>query len=180
MGDLSHHGGNMKYGICVCGLNGCGKTTLARALAEALKFRHMDAEDYYFRESANPYSNARTQEEVRKLLLEDIGSSPRFVYSCVKGDMGDQINSMYDLIVYLEVPAEIRGIRIRQRAAEKFGDRVLPGGDLHEQEEKFFDFAAGRNSAPIEAWIKNMPCRVIRLDGREPVRKNIEKILAVM
>lgn len=170
----------MKYGICVCGLNGCGKTTLARALAEVLQFRHMDAEDYYFTESANPYSHARTQEDVRKLLLDDIGSSPCFVYSCVKGDMGEEINKRYDMIVYLEVPAEIRGIRLRQRAAEKFGERILPGGDLYEQEEKFFAFAAGRSSAPIEEWIKNMPCRVIRLDGREPVRRNIEKILSEM
>ena len=89
--------------------------------------------------------------------------------------MGEEINKRYDMIVYLEVPAEIRGIRLRQRAAEKFGERVLPGGDLYEQEEKFFAFAAGRSSAPIEEWIKNMPCRVIRLDGREPVRRNIEK-----
>ena len=70
----------MKYGICVCRLNGCGKTTLARALAEALKFRHMDAEDYYFRESANPYSNARTQEEVMKKVPVNLSGLRELFY----------------------------------------------------------------------------------------------------
>ena len=38
----------MRCGICLCGLNGCGKTTLAKALAETLGFKHLDIENYYF------------------------------------------------------------------------------------------------------------------------------------
>jgi len=167
----------MQYGICICGLNGSGKTTLARALAEALQFRHMDAEDYYFTESENSYSQARTQDEVRCMVLEDVVNYPCFVYSCVKGDMGEAINSRYNLIVYLKAPKEIRMERIRQRAAEKFGERILPGGDLYEQEETFFAFAAGRTPDPIENWIKTMPCRVICLDGTKQVGDHVKKIL---
>ena len=29
--------------------------------------------------------------------------------------------------------------RVKKRSFQKFGNRMLPGGDLHEQEEKFFD-----------------------------------------
>ena len=167
----------MKYGICVCGLNGSGKTTLAHNLSEKLHIRHMDAEDYYFTQSPNPYSHARIQEEVRRMVLDDIGKYPCFVYSSVKGDMGEEINSRYDLVVYLEVPAEIRMKRIRQRAAERFGDRILPGGDLYEQEEKFFAFAAGRDPAVIESWLETVSCPVLRLDGRDPVPENVSRIL---
>ena len=41
-------------------------------------------------------------------------------------------------MVYLDVPLDMRMKRIRQRAIDKFGDRVLPGGDMYEQEESFF------------------------------------------
>jgi len=34
----------MKCGICVCGLNGSGKATLAGALAKELNFKHIDIE----------------------------------------------------------------------------------------------------------------------------------------
>ena len=35
-------------GILICGLNGCGKSTLGRQLAERLGCRFIDNEDLYF------------------------------------------------------------------------------------------------------------------------------------
>lgn len=175
-------GVHMGRGICICGLNGSGKTTLARALAAALHSRHMDVEDYYFPASdgnGNPYAAARTRDEVEEALLADIRQNPRFVFSAVNGNMRAEITAAYALIVYLEVPAEIRLQRIRARAAERFGARILPGGDMHEQEEKFFAFAAGRQPDTIEAWLDTMPCRVIRLDGTKPIEENVAAILAL-
>ena len=166
----------MKYGICVCGLNGSGKTTLAHALAEELAFKHMDVEDYYFTSADNPYATARTREEVEDLLLADIRQNPRFVFSAVNGNMTDEINGHYDLIIYLEVPLDIRMKRIRQRAVDKFGDKVLPGGAMYEQEEKFFAYAEKRKPDAIEGWLKTVPCRVIRLDGTQPVQENVRRI----
>ena len=170
----------MKYGICVCGLNGSGKTTLARALAEELGFNHMDVEDYYFTSADNPYATARTREEVEELLLTDIRQHPCFVFSAVNGNMTAEINGYYDLIIYLEVPLDIRMKRIRQRAVDKFGDRVLPGGAMYEQEEKFFAYAEKRKPDAIEDWLKTVPCRVLRLDGTQPVQENVRRVRDVV
>ena len=167
----------MKYGICVCGLNGSGKTTLGAALAKKLNFKHMDVENYYFTQSDNPYASARTREEVEELLLEDINENPRFVFSAVNGNMNQEINSRYDLVVYLEVPSEIRIKRIRQRAFDKFGTRVLPGGDMYEQEEEFFAFAEKRTPEKIESWLDMLTCKVLRLDGTADIEENISKIV---
>ena len=49
----------MPRGIIVCGANGSGKSTFGRELARALRYRYMDIEDYYFKESAVPYSEPR-------------------------------------------------------------------------------------------------------------------------
>ncbi len=167
----------MKYGICICGLNGSGKTTLGAALARELNYKHMDVENYYFTSSDNPYASARTREEVEVLLLEDIRQNPSFVFSAVNGNMNHDINSRYDLVVYLEVPQEIRMKRIRQRAVDKFGDRVLPGGDMYEQEEKFFEFAEKRSPDKIEAWLDTLKCRIIRLDGTKAVYDNVNTLI---
>ena len=166
----------MKYGICVCGLNGSGKTTLASALAEELAFKYMDVEDYYFTSADNPYATARTREEVEELLWADIRQNPCFVFSTVNGNMNNDINEYYDLVIYLEVPLDIRMKRIRQRAVDKFGDKVLPGGAMYEQEEKFFAYAEKRKPDAIEDWLKTVQCRVLRLDGTQAVRENVRRI----
>lgn len=167
----------MQYGICICGLNGSGKTTLGAALAERLGYKHMDVEDYYFTRADNPYASARTRDEVEELLLEDIKQNPCFVFSAVNGNMNSEINSCYDLVVYLEVPLELRMKRIRQRAFDKFGDRVLPGGDMYEQEENFFAFAEKRSPEKIEEWLQTLTCRVVKLDGSKPVKDNIKALI---
>ena len=165
-----------KCGICVCGLNGSGKTTLARALAKELNYKHMDAEQYYFSSTDNPYSSSRTREEAERLIREDIQHHPCFVFSSVSGNMTSEIIAHYDLIVYLDVPLEIRMKRIRQRAWDQFGSRILIGGDLYEQEEKFFAFAQSRTPDKIENWLKTVSCKVIRLDGTKPIHENVQTI----
>ncbi len=167
----------MIRGICICGLNGSGKTTLAASLARSLNYKHMDIEDYYFLPSDIPYSHPRTKEEVIPLVLEDMRKNPSFVFSYVKGDMTPEINEKFDLVVYLDVPKDIRIKRIRQRAFDKFGERVLAGGDMYEQEEAFFKMAAKRKPSSIKSWLDTLPCKVLRLDGTKEIKDNVEMIL---
>ena len=170
----------MKCGICVCGLNGSGKTTLAGILAKELNFKHMDVEQYYFTSADNPYSLARTQKEVEKLLLKDIRQNPCFVFSAVNGNVTEEINEYYSLVVYLDVPVDIRMKRIRQRSIDKFGNRVILGGDMYEQEENFFAFAEQRTPDKIENWLKTVSCKIIRLDGTKPIQENVEVIKSLL
>lgn len=168
-------------GIIVCGANGSGKTTLGRALAEALNYRHMDIEDYYFIESEIPYSKSRTRDEVCQLILNDIKQYNNFIISAVNGDMGEEINNMYKLAVYLSVPLDIRLERVKQRAYDKFGNRVLVGGDMYEQEQRFFDYVEFRSAdkaGKTEIWLKTLSCPVIHLDGTKTISENITRLLS--
>ena len=170
----------MKFGICVCGLNGSGKTTLSAALARVLNFKHMDIEQYYFTSTDNPYASSRKREEVERLLLEDIKQNPCFVFSAVNGDMTPKINEKYDFVVYLDVPLDVRMKRIRKRSIDKFGDRVLSGGDMYDQEENFFALAEKRTPDKIENWLKTLSCKFIRLDGTKPIQGNVELIKSLL
>lgn len=57
---------------------------------------------------------------------------------------------------------------------------MLPGGDLYEQEKKFFDFVSSRAENMVEEWVASLSCPVIRVDGTKPVEENLESILEQM
>lgn len=46
----------MGTGIIICGLNGVGKSTLGKALAEKLHFHFIDNEDLYFPKTDTNYT----------------------------------------------------------------------------------------------------------------------------
>ena len=146
----------MSCGIIICGANGSGKTTLGKALAAALGFKHMDIEDYYFLDSDVPYSCSRPRDEMLTLMLDDIEKYGRFVLTAVNGDFGDKIVSLYKMAVYLSAPLELRMERIKKRSFEKFGERMLKGGDMFEQENNFFEFAASRSMTKTEKWLETL------------------------
>lgn len=166
----------MGYGIAIVGANGSGKTVLGRYLADLLGYYHMDIEDYSFKDSTIPYSNPRTKEEVYKLLLADIEKQERFILSAVNCDFGDDINNRYRCVIYMKVPLETRLNRVKQRSLNKYGNRILEGGDMYEQEQNFFKFAASRTMDKTEKWLKTLTCPVICIDGTEPVEVNAKKI----
>ena len=66
--------------------------------------------------------------------------------------------------------------RVKKRSFQKFGNRMLPGGDLHEQEEKFFEFVTSRPESTVEEWIQLLSCSILRIDGTKPVEENVDFI----
>ena len=153
------------HGIIVFGANGSGKTTFGRELARILNFKHMDIEDYCFGKSEIPYTNPRPRENYIDLMLKDIQKYRSFVISTVMGDLGEIIPQYYKLGVYLSAPHELRMERVKQRAYGQFGERIREGGDMYEQEQRFFDFVATRPLFKIDQWAETLTCPVIRVDG---------------
>ena len=169
----------MGTGIQICGLNGCGKSTLGRALAERIGFHFIDNENLYFsRANTNePYINPKSRADVEKLLMKEVSKHPDFIFAAVKGDYGKDIIPMYDYIVLIEAPQNIRAQRVRDRSFRKFGSRMLIGGDLHNQEEAFFRMVDSRQDDYIETWLQTVNCPIIRVDGTKPIEDNIENII---
>lgn len=169
----------MGTGIQICGLNGCGKSTLGRALAERIGFYFIDNENLYFSRTSTdePYMNPKSRKDVERLLMEEVSKHPDFVFAAVKGDYGKEIISKYDYVVMIEVPKNARSQRVRNRSFQKFGNRMLIGGDLHSQEEAFFQMVESRQDDYIENWLQTVKCPVIRVDGTKPIEKNVDHII---
>lgn len=169
----------MGTGILICGLNGAGKSTLGRALAERLGFHFIDNEDLYFPKTDPSYLYAapRMREEVEKLLLHEIKEHENFIFTSVKGDYGAEVVSCFRYAVLVEIPRDLRLQRVRDRSFQKFGDRILPGGDLYEWEEQFFDLVASRAENTVKEWAGTLHCPIIPVDGTNSVEENIAYIL---
>lgn len=168
----------MGTGIIICGLNGAGKSTLGKALAKELGFYFIDNEDLYFPKT-NPhytYDSPRTHKEVEQLLFSKIKAHKNFVFASVKGDYGETIYPFFQYVVLIDVPRDIRVQRVKNRSFQRFGNRMLPGGDLYEQEEKFFDFVKSRAENTVEEWAQSLSCPIIRVDGTKPIEENIKNI----
>lgn len=166
-------------GIIVCGLNGTGKSTLGKVLAEKLNFYFIDIEDLYFppTDSNYIYTSPRTRKEVEKLLLNEVKTYKNFILASVKGDYGKDIYSFIQYAILLEVPKNIRLQRVKNRSFQKFGDRILLGGDLYEQEEKFFRFVESRGENIVKEWVESLICPVIRIDGTKSIDENTNFIM---
>ena len=169
-------------GIVICGLNGTGKSTLGKALAEKLHFHFIDIENLYFPKT-NPnyiYASPRTREDVAERLLCEIRTYKNFILASVKGDYGEELYSFFQCAIMLDVPRDIRLQRVKDRSFQKFGNRMLSGGDLFEQEEKFFRLVESRNEDTVEEWVKSLKCPVIRIDGTKPIDENTNFIMELM
>lgn len=163
-------------GIAIVGGNGSGKSTFGKALADMLGYKHIDVEDYAFRDSAVPYTEHRPVSEMREMIFRDIQKHGDFVLSSVGGDMGEEINALYKTIVYIQAPLDVRMERVKQRTIDRFGNRVLAGGDMYVQEQEFLNFVAVRTLERTDSWVQKAGLPVIYVDGTALVTDTAQQL----
>lgn len=169
----------MGTGIIVCGCNGSGKSTLGKELAKKLNYQFIDIEDVYFPPGNNDYvyDSGRSREEVEKILIDEVKKYDNFVLAAVKGNYGKELTELYKYAVFIKVPKEIRLNRITNRSFQKFGNRMLPGGDLYERENQFFDMASSRTQQDVEEWLESINRPIICVDGEKDIFENVKFII---
>lgn len=187
----------MMNGISLFGLNGSGKSTLAHALAKRIHYFEMDVEDYYFPEQRKsrkwamdndniivtehlgkiPFSIPRTKEEVQNALIKDMQIHHKFIISSVTMNWNEDILSRMDIAFWVQTPLEERLKRIKMREEKRFGERVLPGGDMYIQQMEFREVVENRDPKTLEESAKRLKCPIVVLDGTILVEKNLERIM---
>ena len=70
--------------------------------------------------------------------------------------------------------------RVRNRSFQRFGSRMLPGGDQYEREERFFALVRSREEDTVEKWLRHLSCPVRRVDGTRPVEENVDLITSFL
>ena len=171
----------------VTGAAGSGTTTLGRALAQRLAAPHFDTDDVFWAPTDPPYRRKREPEQRLRLLIELLGERPRWVLSGSLDSWGAPVVPLFDMVVWLDVPTELRLSRLALRERVRYGRAAIaPGGPLHADHLHFLAWAAdydrglhaGRNRHRHEAWLAELSCKVLRLDGSRPTRSLVQEVMA--
>ncbi len=171
--------------IHITGASGSGVTTLGRALADELALPHHDTDDYLWQPTTPPYRKLREAADRLRLMREMFLPRADWVLSGGLDGWGDELVTLFDLVVFLRTPRELRMKRLREREAVHFGaDVVAPGGWLHQETESFLDWAShyedgtreGRSLKSHEAWLATLRCPVLRLDGSRPLAELVADV----
>ena len=104
--------------IHILGASGSGTTTLGRVLAERLQCPHFDTDDYFWLPTDPPYTQKREITLRQEVLMDNLATHESWVLSGSLCGWGDVAIALFDLVIYLWVPCEIRLERLRHREYE--------------------------------------------------------------
>lgn len=174
----------MKNVIHIYGASGSGTSTLGRKICEELGYKFMDTDDYFWLPTNPQYTTKRSTEERLALMKKDISENSNVVISGSLAGWGDELIPLFTLAVRLVTDTEIRIERIKVREKQKFGDRIMPDGDMYEHHMEFLEWAREydtgsvnmRSKAKHDEWQKLLLCKQIVLDGADVLDDNFRKV----
>ena len=179
----------MSKGILLFGAMGVGDTTLGKAVAEKLGYPHIDLDDYHWRwDTEIPYTVFRSREERIESIMAAVSAQPHFVMSGSMWSIRKTFEPFFDLAVFLTAPAKLRAERLCARSIARWGERVLPGGDMYESSQIYRDYRACAEAyeqdirpqacrLQHEQWAEELPCPVLRLNGAGPIAENADLVV---
>lgn len=160
---------------------------MGAALADSLQVPHFDVDDYYWCPTDPPFEQSRPPEE-RLLLLKRALADLPWVLSGSLDDWGAELIQRADLVVFIDTPTLLRLERLRSRELQRYGQRILLGGDMHANHQKFLAWAesyetgsrAGRSRPRHELWLKHLTKPTLRLNGEMTVAELLMNVLTAI
>jgi adenylate kinase family enzyme len=134
--------------INIFGSSGSGSTTLAKAIASEFDYKFIDVDDYLWKKTDPPFTVRNTNEDALTLIQKQLFDQHPAVISGSLVEVGDSLKASIDLFLYINLDRNIRVKRITDREKYRFGDRILPGGDLHMQHLDFLKWVSDYEDNP--------------------------------
>lgn len=164
----------------ITGASGAGVSTLGAALAHTLAVPHHDTDDYYWYPTDPPFREKRPVSERLRLMEEMFLPRPSWVLSGSLDSWSETLVPRFEGVVFVETPTEVRLRRLREREALR-GAQTAAG----EHVGGFLAWAAcyedgtmpGRSRARHEAWLAELPCPVVRVEGTRDVEELVREVL---
>ena len=175
----------MKYKIIhIVGASGSGTSTLGQALEQKYGYKWLDTDNYFWQPTDPPFTKSRSRKERVELLAADIEKHPRCVISGSLGVWGDVFILQFDLVVFIDTPADIRIKRLKTREYERFSERIRKGGDMYEDHISFIEWAKNYDTMEPpercrklhEEWFKKLSCPLLRVDGTRSIDELLKLI----
>ena len=161
----------MKQRIHIFGASGSGTTTIASAVCERLGYKHFDTDSFYWYQTQIPFTEARPIDERLHMMNDDLTNHERWILSGSLAGWGNPLVPMFELVVFVYVPQDIRVERLKKREYERYGDDIKPGGSRYDATKEFIEWAGGYDTGLLtgrsllkhEKWMSELDREVIRI-----------------
>ena len=75
--------------------------------------------------------------------------------------------------------------RLRQREHARFGERILPGGDMYETSQAFLAWAASYDEGGLDIrsrqrhdqWLSMLPCPILCFEGESTIEEHLAVLM---
>ena len=167
--------------VHILGASGSGTTTLGRALAARLQCPHFDTDNYFWVPTDPPFTTQRERTTRQHLLMDALTTHDAWVLSGSLCGWGDVAIPLFELVVFLWIPQDRRMARLRRREHERFGARIMPGGDRYEQSQAFLAWAASYDDGGMDIrsrqlhdqWLGMLSCPILCIEGEYTVEEQL-------
>lgn len=178
----------MSKRVHITGGSGSGTTTLGAHLARRLDASHMDTDDFFWMPTDPPYSDKRAVPDRLALMEQLFLPRDKWVLSGSVMGWGDPLIPYFDLVVRLDIPADVRMARLLAREARAYGARIEAGGDMAAASADFMEWAAGYDDPAFEGrarvghmkWCEQLPCPVLVLDSTRDLADLVVDCIAAL
>ena len=173
--------------IHIFGAAGSGTTTIAGIVSEKLGYKHFDTDSYFWYPTEIPFTEIRPVEERLQLMTADLTSCDKWVLSGSLESWGGPLVPMFELVVFVYLPPDIRIERLKKREIERYGCEVLPGGVRYEAAKEFIEWAAGYDSGLLtgrslprhEKWMEGLDCKVLKITNHS-LDESVDAVIAAI
>ncbi len=167
----------------ILGASCSGVTTLGNALAHHFNIPYFDSDEYFWEKTEPPFISRRNPALRNQMIVNDIIKHDSWIIggSLLKWDL----EPIFDLIVFLYIPHEIRMERLRKRELERYGDIIFTDPIRNQQYNDFLNWARGyddnttqgRTLAAHESWLAEQTCQVLEIRGDYSVEERVRLVL---
>ncbi len=124
------------------GASGSGVTTLGLSLAAELGVTYFDSDDYFWLDTVTPFTQRRDPVERNRRIRTDLDKAGSWILGGSVIHWGEGLFPVFDLVVFLYIPAELRIARLKERELDRYGEVIYTDPVRREQLDRFLAWAA--------------------------------------
>jgi adenylate kinase family enzyme len=172
--------------VHILGASGSGTTALAKDIEDTSGFTHLDTDSFFWMPTNPPFTTPRERTARQDLLRDRLEAKDAWVLSGSLCGWGDFAIPLFDLAVFLWVPADIRVQRLRSREIERYGRQIEnPSDPRYGGHKQFLEWAVAYDSGGLdmrsrvhhEQWMKTLPCTLLRIEGDHSSEESLTLVL---
>ena len=111
--------------ILIFGASGSGTTTLGNEIEKRTDFKHLDADDYYWKKTNPPFQEKTPLIERNENLKADFKKFENVVVSGSMVSWGKEWETAFDLAIFIQLENTERMERLKKRETQRYGEKLL-------------------------------------------------------